>query len=94
MTNDVSFQSAQQGGAPLLLATATAARVEVWSLQQKEKKDAKDKDEDDDFGDDMLEPKASIRRFTEEVTAIKLREDGALLLAGDKLGKIELIELK
>jgi len=40
-----------------------------------------------------LKPIHTLRRFTEVVTAIKLREDGQILLAGDKLGKIEMVEL-
>ena len=35
-----------------------------------------------------------MRRFTEQITAVKLREDGLVVLVGDKMGKIELIELK
>jgi WD40 repeat protein len=33
-------------------------------------------------------------KFTEVVTACKLREDGSVVLAGDKSGKIELVEIK
>ena len=72
-----------------MLATATAARVDIWKLMANERKDGEDFDPD--F---QIEPVSSLRRFTEQVTAIKLREDGNVLLAGDKLGKIELVELK
>ena len=93
MTQDVSFcvpktdglndQRSREG----LLASATGARVDIWRLQQQEEK------EDDEDEHDGLTPIHTLRRFTEMVTAIKLREDGQILLAGDKLGKIEMIEL-
>jgi hypothetical protein len=33
-------------------------------------------------------------KFTDLVTACKLREDGAVVLAGDKVGRIEMVEIK
>lgn len=91
MTQDVSFSkpAAAAGGESGLLATATGARVDVWRLQHNEVKEG----EDDDFGPEELAPIHTLRRFTEVVTALKLREDGSVFLAGDKLGKIELVEL-
>ena len=35
-----------------------------------------------------------MRRFTEAITSIKLRDDGAVLLVGDKAGQITLVELQ
>ena len=42
----------------------------------------------------MIQSFQRLTRFNEQVTAIKLREDGQVILVGDRLGKIELIELK
>lgn len=75
------------------MATATALRVDIWKLQQKEKK-KEGVDDDFDYDDDQIEPYQSLRRFQETVTAIKLREDGQVIVAGDKMGRIELIEIK
>lgn len=78
------------------MATATSVRVDVWKLmdRKKEEKKAGD-DESDDFDNyDMQEPKMTLSRFEDQITAVKLREDGQVVLAGDKLGNIELIELK
>ena len=36
----------------------------------------------------------TLSRFEDMITAVKLREDGQVVVAGDKLGTIELIELK
>ena len=93
MTYDVSFcmphslmnQAANPN--PGMLATATGARVDIWKLQQKEA------GQDDEDFDNQIEPVHSLRRFTEQVTAIKLRDDGQVMLVGDKAGQIQLIEL-
>lgn len=42
----------------------------------------------------MIDCYQRLTRFNDQVTAIKLREDGQVILTGDRLGKIELIELK
>ena len=68
------------------MASATGARVDVWKLQRKDL--SKEADEDLDFGDDQVSPYATITKFAETVTAIKLREDGQVILTGDRLGKI------
>jgi|TARA_B110000285_G_C15043557_1_gene573073 hypothetical protein len=98
LTADVSFCAPQQGDSagnqPGLLATATALRVDIWKLQQKEKKKEGVAGDDFDYDDDQIEPFQSLRRFTETVTAVKLREDGQVIVAGDRMGKIELIEIK
>lgn len=91
MTNDVSFcapQSMESSSTnPGLVATATAARVDIWKLQQ-------NKPNPEDSEPDQITPWQSIRKFKETVTAVKLREDGQVFLAGDKMGRIELVEIK
>ena len=73
MTADISFCSPQSndvaGSSPGLMATATATRVDIWKLQQQAKSD-------DDEEPDQIEPWQSIRKFKEQITSIKLREDG------------------
>lgn len=44
--------------------------------------------------DFQQEPAQTLSRFADQVTAVKLREDGQVILAGDKLGTIQLLELK
>jgi len=73
-----------------LMASATSTRVDIWRLQQRE---AKKEEGEDDFELD-IEPVQTIAKFTETVTAVKMREDGGIILAGDKQGRIELVELK
>ena len=34
-----------------------------------------------------------MTKFTEEITFVKVRADGQVMLVGDKMGHIELIEL-
>lgn len=43
--------------------------------------------------DTGLKPSTSIRKFDDLVTAVKLRQDGQLILCGDKLGKIQLLQV-
>jgi|TARA_B110001450_G_C17244798_1_gene328989 hypothetical protein len=80
MTQDVSFcttvatANAKSEG---LMASATAARVDIWRMQQSQDEDA-----------DQIEPLHTIRKFDDMVTSLKIREDGQVLLTGDKLGKI------
>ena len=80
MTQDVSFcttsnsTNTQKEG---LMASATAARVDIWKMQQNQDEDA-----------DQIEPLHTIRKFDDMVTSLKIREDGEILLTGDKLGKI------
>jgi len=78
-----------------MLATATSIRVDIWRLQQKKQKEEEEKGDDSfsDDGFDQQEPLNSFSRFDDAVTAIKLREDGQVFLAGDKLGTIGLYEL-
>ena len=40
----------------------------------------------DDYNE--VTPKMCLSRFEDQITAVKLREDGQVLLAGDKLGNI------
>ena len=81
MTEDMSFCVTESG--QCMLATAVGSRVEIWKLQQPEGEDA-----------DQIEPAQSITKFTEHITSLKLRDDGKLILVGDKSGKIELVELQ
>ena len=73
MTTDISFCAPQsmQGAStnPGLVATSTAARVDIWKLQQH-------KPDPEVSEPDQISPWQSIRRFSETVTAIKMREDG------------------
>lgn len=59
------------------MATATGARVDIWKLQQPEAGDGEE-------APNQIEPTQSFRRFTEEVTSVKLREDGQVMVVGDK----------
>lgn len=93
MVNSVSFCAPQSypgevgGTNPGLLATAKGAKVELWKLQQREKTE-------DDSEADEIEPIAKITKFKDEVTIVKLREDGQVILVGDKNGLLQLMELK
>ena len=49
--------------------------------------------EEDEFQDE-IEPFAKVSKFSDAVTALKVREDGGVILTGDKLGEIQLIELQ
>jgi hypothetical protein len=51
----------------------------LWKLQQREKTE-------DDSEADEIEPIAKITKFKDEVTIVKLREDGQVILVGDKNG--------
>ena len=44
--------------------------------------------------DDKLKPVSQLFKFKDAVNAIKLRQDGNLILAGEKSGKIQLFEIK
>jgi len=57
-----------------LMASATGARVDVWKLERNESRG--EGEDSDDFGPDEVSPYATISKYTETVTAIKLREDG------------------
>ena len=79
-----------------MLATSTSIRVDIWRLQQKKQKAEEEKGDDsnsDDYDFDQQTPLHTLSRFDDAVTAIKLREDGQVILAGDKLGTIQLYEL-
>lgn len=59
--------------------------------------DGEDRPEENDKeeqNDDDLRPIATIRKFDDLVTAVKLRKDGQIVLCGDKLGKVQLIQIK
>ena len=62
------------------MASATAARVDIWRMQQNQDEEA-----------EQIEPLHTIRKFDDMVTSLKIREDGQVLLTGDKLGKIQLM---
>lgn len=62
-----------------LLATATATRVDVWKLEAPTEEDA-----------DEIKPRHTLRNFHDIVTAVDMRADG-VVIAGDKLGKIQLV---
>jgi hypothetical protein len=64
----------------------------VWKLERNENRD--EGDGSDGFGPDLVSPYATISKYTETVTAIKLREDGQVVLSGDRQGNIQLYEIK
>lgn len=80
------------------MATAVSARVDFYSLTL-----PKDGTTSKNYsllrtrlmsavvGD--VKPMSSLFKFKDAVTAIKLRQDGNLILCGEKLGKIQIIQI-
>ena len=69
---------------PALLAAAVSMRVDIFKLQQPDEPDE----------DCILDPKHTFSRFDDHVTSVQFRQDGGLLLTGEKSGRIQLHELK
>jgi WD40 repeat protein len=63
-----------------LLATAVSARVDLYRLTQPEEEEIK--------------PVQRLQKFKDIATAVQLRQDGNIVLCGEKTGRIQLIELQ
>jgi hypothetical protein len=72
---------------PNLLATAVSARVDIYKLPQHT-----GNSDDTDIGDG-IKPIQRIFKFKDIATAVKLRQDGNIVLCGEKTGRVQLIEL-
>lgn len=83
--SDISFC----GGAdkPNLMASAVSARVDIYKLP------TPSLNKDDLFDDEGLKPIQRIYKFKDVATAVQLRQDGNIVLCGEKTGRIQLIEL-
>ena len=65
-----------------MLATAVSARVDFYRVYANESEDA-----------DKMKPDQRIYKFKDLVTALKLRQDGNIIVTGEKAGKLQVIEL-
>ena len=78
--SDISFCVRDK---PYLMAAAISARVDLYKLTQPSA-DAQE----------QMKPSGSIFKFKDMVTAVQLRQDGNLVLCGEKTGRIQLVELQ
>ncbi|TNV80314.1 hypothetical protein FGO68_gene11371 [Halteria grandinella] len=69
---------------PNLFATAVSARVDIYRLTQPEQGDEENE----------VKPVQKIQKFKDIATAVQLRQDGNIVLCGEKTGKIQLVELQ
>ena len=69
------------------MATAVSARVDIFKLSQP------DTSEPDSEFSEGLKPIQRIFKFKDVVTSVALRQDGNIVLCGEKTGRIQLIEL-
>ena len=83
LRSDISFC---QGAMPNLMATAVSARVDIFKLTQPST-------EDDPELSEGIKPVQRIFKFKDVATAVSLRQDGNIVLCGEKTGRIQLIEL-
>ena len=82
---DVAFCDSESSANARLFAVAISARVDIYKLSQPE--------ENPEFEEDSLKPRQQLFKFDDTTTAINFRQDGQLLLAGEKTGRIQLFEL-
>ena len=83
--NDVGFCDSQEAANARLFGVAISLRVDVYKLSQPE--------ENPEFEEDGLKPRQQLFKFDDTVTSIRFRQDGQLLLTGEKTGRIQLFEL-
>ena len=81
--SDIAFC---HGTVPNLLATAVSARIDIYKLTQP----TASQEEEELEG---LKPVQRIFKFKDVATAVALRQDGNIVLAGEKTGRVQLIEL-
>jgi len=82
---DVTF--CQSTSHARLFAVAVEARVDIYNLSQPEENPENSEDED------PIKHRTRLQKFEDSTTAIQLRQDGNLMLAGEKSGRIQLFEL-
>lgn len=80
--SDISFCGGSDK--PNLMATAVSARVDIYKLAQPTTQDP---------DEDGIKPVQRIFKFKDVATSVKLRQDGNLVLCGEKTGRVQLIEL-
>ena len=84
---DVNFCQAESSSNARLFAVAISARVDIYNLSQPIE------NPEDGMEDDELKPRKQLFKFDDTTTSIKFRQDGNLLLAGEKTGRVQLFEL-
>ena len=84
---DVTFCNGDSSSSARLFAIAIEARVDIFNLSQPEENPEYSDD------DDALKPRTQLNKFNDTTTSINFRQDGNLLVAGEKTGRIQLFEL-
>jgi len=66
---------------PNLMATAVSARVDIYKLLAPQEEE------------EVIKPAQRIFKFKDTVTSVQMRQDGNIVLCGEKTGRVQLIEL-
>ena len=82
---DVAFCQSEANAR--LFAIAVEARVDIYNLSQPEENPENSEEED------AIKHRTRLQKFTDSTTAIQFRQDGNLMLVGEKTGRIQLFEL-
>ena len=78
---DVNFCQSESSSNARLFAVAISARVDIYNLSQPN-------DHEGGMEDDELKPRQQLFKFDDSTTSIQFRQDGNLLLAGEKTGRV------
>lgn len=87
-----------------MLATAVSARVDIFRLTNNQVNQIQEDQGislsnhlhmiiDEEADQEVMKPTQKINKFKDFVSAVKLRQDGNIVLCGEKTGRIQLIEL-